>query len=69
MVVTDEIIRSLSSPQSFARGLELYRSGALFSLERLDNLLLGKCEGTSAPSYDLQVQIDAGGIRSASCSR
>jgi uncharacterized Zn finger protein len=31
-------------------------------------LLLGKCEGSSAPVYHLRTEIDDGGVRSAECS-
>jgi uncharacterized Zn finger protein len=66
--LTNEIIRSLSSTQSFERGRDLYKNEAIFDAARQGDLLLGKCEGNSEPFYILQVEIDAGGVRSAECS-
>ncbi len=65
IILTDEIIRSLSSTQSFERGRDLYKNGAIFDAARQGDLLLGKCEGSGEPFYTLQVEIDAGGVRSA----
>ena len=66
--LTDEIIRSLCTPKSFERGRELYRDRAVFDLARQGNLLQGKCEGSDEPFYTLQVEVDAGGVRTAQCS-
>lgn len=66
--LTDEIIRSLTTTQSFERGRQLYHADAIFDAARQGNLLLGKCEGSGEPFYTLQVEIDAGGVRSARCS-
>ena len=66
--ITESILKSLSSPESFTRGYELYQSDAVFEPYRQGNLLTGKCEGTSAPFYQLRVQLDDGGIQEASCT-
>ena len=66
--ITESILKSLSSPESFTRGYELYQSDAVFEPYRQGNLLTGKCEGTSAPFYQLRVQLDDGGIHEASCT-
>ncbi len=66
--LTDDIIRSLSTPQSFERGQELYQAEAIFATERQENVLLGKCEGSTAPDYSLRVEIDEGGVRATGCS-
>ncbi len=66
--ITESTLKSLSSPESFARGLELYQSNAVFDTFQQVNLLTGKCEGSSAPFYQLRVQLDEGGIQEASCT-
>lgn len=66
--ITESALKSLSSPESFARGHELYQSDAVFDTFRQHNILAGKCEGSSAPFYQLRVQLDEGGIQEASCT-
>ena len=66
--ITENILQTLSSPVSFARGHELYLSGAVFDTIRQGDLLTSKCEGSSAPFYQLKVQLDDGGILEASCT-
>lgn len=66
--LTENIIRSLASAQSFEKGRDYYRSGAIYNTARQGNLLLGECEGSTAPSYHLQAELDAGGVLSASCT-
>jgi uncharacterized Zn finger protein len=66
--LTEELIRSLSTSQSYERGRQLYHAGAIFDAARQGNLLLGKCRGNQEPFYILQVEIDAAGVRSAQCS-
>ncbi len=66
--ITESALKSLSSPESFARGHELYLSDAVFDTFRLGAFLTGKCEGSSAPFYQLSVQLDEGGIQEASCT-
>ena len=66
--ITESILKSLSSPESFARGHELYQSDAVFDTFRQGDLLTGKCEGSSAPFYQLNVQLDEDGIQEAFCT-
>jgi uncharacterized Zn finger protein len=66
--LTEEMVRSLSTTKSYARGVELYGIGAIFDTFRQGDLLLGKCEGSSAPFYELSVEIDGGGVRSVECT-
>jgi uncharacterized Zn finger protein len=66
--VTENILKSLSSPESFTRGHALYQSDAVFDTFRQGDLLTGKCEGSSAPFYQIHVQLDEGGIQEASCT-
>ena len=66
--ITESALKSLSSPESFARGHELYQSDAVFDTFQQGDLLTGKCEGSSAPFYQLSVQLDEGGIQEAFCT-
>ena len=68
MKITESALKSLSSPESYARGYKLYQSGAVFDTFRQGDLLIGKCEGSSAPFYQIHVQLDEGGIQEASCT-
>ena len=68
MKITESALKSLSSPESFTRGHDLYQSDAIFDTFRKDDLLTGKCEGSSAPFYQIHVQLDEGGIQEASCT-
>jgi uncharacterized Zn finger protein len=66
--LTEDIIRALSTPQSFERGQQYYRAGSVFNTSRQGDLLFGECEGSMAPTYRLQVELDEGGVRSAFCT-
>ncbi len=63
--LTESIIRAAAPPQSFERGQDYYHSGAVSNTSIQDNLLIGDCEGTQAPYYRVQVELDEAGIRSA----
>jgi uncharacterized Zn finger protein len=66
--INENILKSLSSPESFTRGHDLYQSDAVYDTFRQGDLLTGKCEGNSAPFYQIHVQLDDGGIQEASCT-
>jgi uncharacterized Zn finger protein len=66
--ITENALKSLSSPESIARGYDLYQSDAIYDTFQQGDLLTGKCEGSSAPFYQIHVQLDEGGIQEASCN-
>ena len=70
--LTEEIIRQRANEQSFQRGSEYFRGGAIYdsSWQAIPGgiVLMAHCEGSSAPSYRLRVELDAGGVRAASCT-
>ncbi|MBM3126987.1 MAG: hypothetical protein FJZ87_18275, partial [Chloroflexi bacterium] len=66
--LTEDLIRSMSTPQSFQRGREYYRSNAISETYRQEDVLFGECEGSSAPYYHIRVELDQSGIRSATCT-
>lgn len=67
-MLTENLIRTLCTPQSFERGRDYFRSGAVFHLARQAEVLTGECEGSQASAYRLRVEVDEGGVRSAHCS-
>ncbi len=70
--LTEEIIRSRASDQSYQKGHEYFRSEAIYNASRQTTtgsiVLTAQCEGSTSPSYRLHVELDAGGVRSASCT-
>lgn len=66
--LTEAIIRSLSTPQSFERGKRYYRSGAVYNTARQGSVLTGECEGSIAPAYRLRIELDEAGVSSAYCT-
>jgi uncharacterized Zn finger protein len=70
--LTEKQVRERASDQSFERGLDYYESGAIYNPTRQSTpggfTLMAQCEGSSAPSYRLRVELDDSGVRSASCT-
>ena len=70
--LTEKQIRERASDQSFRKGRDYYESGAIYNLARQSTpggvTLTAQCEGSSAPSYRLHVELDGGGVRSAACT-
>ena len=66
--LTDAIIRAGANEKSFARGRELYRHEAISDAAIQGNALTGLCEGAQSPFYKVRAELDAGGVRAASCS-
>ncbi|HUG34740.1 MAG TPA: SWIM zinc finger family protein [Anaerolineales bacterium] len=66
--ITESMIRTGASPESFRRGEEYYRDGAVSNTAMQGTLLSGACAGTYAPYYRVQVELDEAGIADASCT-
>jgi uncharacterized Zn finger protein len=66
--ITESIIRAGAGAQSFERGQEYYRSGAISNTAIQGHTLTGECEGTQEPYYQVRVELDEAGIRSARCT-
>ena len=62
------MIRAGAGPESFHRGAEYYRDGAISNTAIQGALLSGECAGTYAPYYRVQVELDEAGIAEASCT-
>ena len=66
--ITETMIRAGTGPESFRRGEEYYRDGAVSSTAIQGTLLSGECAGTYAPYYQVQVELDEAGIANTSCT-
>ena len=66
--LTEAVIRVGANDKSFQRGRELYRGGAISNAAIQGHILSGECEGNESPFYKVLVELDGGGIRSATCT-
>lgn len=66
--ITEADIKQLSTEQSFQRGLNYYRGGALFDLVRQGNELRAYCEGSSFEAYRVSAEIGEQGVESVTCT-
>jgi uncharacterized Zn finger protein len=66
--ITESMIRAGAGPESFHRGEEYYRDGAISNTVIQGTLLIGECAGTYAPYYRIHVELDEAGIAEASCT-
>lgn len=67
--ITLNDIRNRATPESFRRGENYYRRGAIFDTVRRGNTLEGECQGSEYMPYHLQVTLDrAGNIEATSCT-
>jgi uncharacterized Zn finger protein len=70
--LTEKQIRERASEQSYQKGSAYYKSDAIYNpalqITPGGVTLTAQCEGSSAPFYRLHVELDAGGVRSASCT-
>jgi uncharacterized Zn finger protein len=66
--ITESMIRAGAGSESFHRGEEYYRDGAISNTAIQGTLISGECAGTYAPYYRVQVELDEAGIAEASCT-
>ena len=67
--ITESMIRAGANQESFRRGEEYYRGGAISNTAiQQDTLLSGECAGTYSPYYRVHVELDEAGIATASCT-
>ena len=65
---TEALIRQQASAESFKRGQEYYRSGAVGSLSRRGELIQGEVEGSQFSPYYIHLHAGADGIAGAACT-
>lgn len=66
--LSEAIVRSLASAESFSRGQDYFHSGAIVELERRGDTLLARVEGSGYEPYQVAVRLDEGGILEAECT-
>jgi uncharacterized Zn finger protein len=60
--ITEAMIRSLSTAQSFSRGEDYYHSGAVIDLQKRGNTLLAQVEGSDYEPYEVTVELETGAV-------
>jgi uncharacterized Zn finger protein len=65
--ISEELIRGHASEQSFSRGGEYFREGAVIQLMRRGQTLEAEVEGSEREPYRMRVDFSAGSVL-ASCS-
>jgi len=66
--LSEAAIRGQATAESFRRGENYYRQGAVRSLVQRGNVLQAEVEGSQYEPYRVRVTFDEGGITSADCS-
>ncbi|MFN8569553.1 MAG: SWIM zinc finger family protein [Kouleothrix sp.] len=64
----EAMVRNHAAPESFSRGANYYRSGAVGDLLLRGSMLQADVEGSQYPSYRVRITLDQGGVTAASCS-
>jgi uncharacterized Zn finger protein len=65
---SETTIRQHAAGDSFSRGQQYYRQGAVTGLVLRDNSIQAEVEGSDYEPYKVRVTFDAGGITAASCT-
>jgi uncharacterized Zn finger protein len=67
-ILSEAAIRQQATAESFRRGENYYRQGAVGSLVQRGNVLQAEVEGSQYEPYRVRIAFDEGGIASALCS-
>ena len=66
--ISESTIRKKADSDSYSRGAEYYRNGAVGAIFRRGNLLQAEVEGSEVRPYKVTVSFDAQGVANADCS-
>lgn len=66
--ITEATVRSLTTPESFSRGEDYYRSGQVHEIERRGDMLHAEVSGSSYEPYQVTIELDESGIIAADCT-
>ncbi len=64
----EDAIRALATEESFSRGKQYARSGAVSDLVRRANVVTGRVEGSQFAPYDVTIELHDGGVADTRCS-
>lgn len=68
MPITEAQIRSAASAESFSRGEDYYRSGAVIDLQQRGDTLLAQVEGSEYDPYEVTIELANGELIEADCT-
>ena len=66
--LTENIIQSLATSQSFQRGEEYFHTDAVSTLVQRDDILTARVEGSEYDPYEVSIHLHDGGVAKADCS-
>lgn len=68
MPITEAQIRSATSAESFSRGEDYYRSGAVVDMQQRGDTLLAQVEGSEYDPYEVTIELARGELVEADCT-
>lgn len=66
--LTEAVIRQHATPESYRRGQDYYKQGAVLTVVRRGQQVQAEVEGSQYEPYQVQITLDAGGIVEATCT-
>jgi uncharacterized Zn finger protein len=66
--ITQEAIRALATPESFARGRSYFDDGAVSDLIKRGDRLTAEVEGSEFEPYEVSIRLHDGGVAEARCT-
>jgi len=68
LVFGEDVIRALTTEESFSRGKVYFRNNAVSDLVRRGNVLTARVEGSEVAPYDVTIELHDGGVADMRCS-
>lgn len=65
--LTEKAVQVFATPQSFAKGMKYYRSGAVSDLVRRGETVSSEVEGSAEYPYNVAISFREGGVEKARC--
>lgn len=66
--LSEAVVRSRTTKQSYARGREYFEHGAVLSLTRRGRAVKAEVEGNEYTPYQVRIDFDAGGVTDVNCT-
>ncbi|WP_108610739.1 hypothetical protein [Aminobacter sp. MSH1] len=64
----EDVIRALTTEESFSRGRDYFLNNAVSDLVRRANVVTGRVEGSQFAPYDVTIELLDGGVADTRCS-